>query len=232
MFRWHLKHDIDLAREVVAVRPGPGLTDWNLIAANLQAAWPEDPQRHLKGRSCKEHFEVMLTHHKEGNEAALKKSGTEEEYNAIHQLMDDAASYFADMQRDKGVKKIKKRATEDEDKQKGFEMRDAAMKTLKQKSPGSGSDEDEDDSPGPSRKKAKTRTHSGKRPDVVSFLENKNKAFTEFRERELEYKREQLAADIKLKQEQMELDKRRVGIQEQQMELQLQMMQALIQSKT
>ena len=79
---------------------------------------------------------------------------------------------------------------------------------------------------------AKTRTHSGKRPDVVSFLENKNKAFTEFRERELEYKREQLAADIKLKQEQMELDKHRVGIQEQQMELQLQMMQALIQSKT
>ena len=66
----------------------------------------------------------------------------------------------------------------------------------------------------------------------MSFLENKNKAFTEFRERELEYKREQLAADIKLKQEQMELDtKRRVSIQEQQMELQLQMMQALIQSK-
>ena len=66
----------------------------------------------------------------------------------------------------------------------------------------------------------------------MSFLENKIKAFTEFRERELEYKREQLAADIKLKQEQMELDtKRRVSIQEQQMELQLQMMQALIQSK-
>ena len=66
----------------------------------------------------------------------------------------------------------------------------------------------------------------------MSFIENKNKAFTEFRERELEYKREQLAADIKLKQEQMELDtKRRVSIQEQQMELQLQMMQALIQSK-
>lgn len=78
---------------------------------------------------------------------------------------------------------------------------------------------------------AKTRTHSGKRPDVVSFLENKNKAFTEFRERELEYKKVQLAADLKLKQEQMVLEKCRVGIQEQQMELQLQMIKALIQSK-
>ena len=73
MFRWHINHDIDLEREVVGVRPGPGLTDWNLMADNLEAAWTEDHQRHLKWRSCKEHFEVMLAHHKEGNEAALKK---------------------------------------------------------------------------------------------------------------------------------------------------------------
>lgn len=65
----------------------------------------------------------------------------------------------------------------------------------------------------------------------MSFLENKNKAFTEFRERELEYKKVQLAADLKLQQEQMVLEKCRVGIQEQQMELQLQMIKALIQSK-
>lgn len=61
----------------------------------------------------------------------LNRSGTEVEYNVIHQLMDDGASYFADMQKE-GVKKIKNKAKEDEDKQKGFEMRDAAMKTLKQ----------------------------------------------------------------------------------------------------
>ena len=61
----------------------------------------------------------------------LNRSGTEEEYKEIHQLMDDAASYFADMQKEEGVKKIKKMAKDDEDKQKGFEMRDAAMKTLK-----------------------------------------------------------------------------------------------------
>jgi len=33
-----MKHNIDLTREVVAVRPGPGLTDWKLIAANLETA--------------------------------------------------------------------------------------------------------------------------------------------------------------------------------------------------
>ena len=50
-------------------------------------------------------------------------------------------------------------------------------------------------------------------------------------EREWEYKKEQLAADLKLKQVQVALEKRRVTIQEQQIELQLQMMKALIQSK-
>lgn len=62
----------------------------------------------------------------------LTRSGTEEEYSVIHHLMDDAASYFADIQKEEGVKKMKKKGKEDEDKHKGFEMRDPAMKTLKQ----------------------------------------------------------------------------------------------------
>lgn len=41
---------------------------------------------------------------------SIKRSGTEEEYNVIHQLIDDAASYFADMQKEYGVKKNKKKA--------------------------------------------------------------------------------------------------------------------------
>lgn len=61
----------------------------------------------------------------------LNRSGTEEEYNESHQFMDDAASYFADMQRRRG-QEIKKKAKDEEDNQKGFEVRDAAMKTLKQ----------------------------------------------------------------------------------------------------
>ena len=43
---------------------------------------------------------------------ATSRSGTEEQYNVIHQLMDDAASYFADIQKEEGVKKIKKKAKE------------------------------------------------------------------------------------------------------------------------
>ena len=74
MFRCHARHDLDLLREVVAVRPKSS-NDWNTIAANLQHAWgDEETQRSpIKGRSCKEHFDVLLAHHKARNASALKK---------------------------------------------------------------------------------------------------------------------------------------------------------------
>ena len=71
MFRWHINHDLDLRREVMALRPS-NPNDWNLIADNLQRAWAKD-EITVKGRSCKEHFDVLLRHHKDENSAALKK---------------------------------------------------------------------------------------------------------------------------------------------------------------
>ena len=70
MFRWHINHDLDLLREVLALRPS-NPSDWNLIADNLQRAWAND-EITVKGHSCKEHFDV-LRHHKDENSAALKK---------------------------------------------------------------------------------------------------------------------------------------------------------------
>ena len=71
MFRWNINHDLDLLREVLALRPS-NPNDWNLIADNLQRAWAKD-EITVKGRSCKEHFDVLLHHHKDENSAALKK---------------------------------------------------------------------------------------------------------------------------------------------------------------
>jgi hypothetical protein len=74
MFRWHARHDVDLLREVVAVQP-KSANDWNTIAANLQNVWGEELTQRtpIKGRSCKEHFDVLFAHHRAGNASALKK---------------------------------------------------------------------------------------------------------------------------------------------------------------
>ena len=71
MFRWHVNHDLDLLREVVGGRP-KNHTDWASIADKLNSAWGNE-ENPVRGRSCKEHFDVLLKHHKENNVAALKK---------------------------------------------------------------------------------------------------------------------------------------------------------------
>ena len=57
----------------------------------------------------------------------IVRSGTEEQYNEIHQLLDDIRAYIDDLQQQskKGKKKDEK------DKQKATEFRDKAMETLK-----------------------------------------------------------------------------------------------------
>ena len=56
----------------------------------------------------------------------IYRSGTEEQYTDVHQLLDDMQSYIDDMQQTKNNKK-----KEEEDKKKGIELRDKAMETLK-----------------------------------------------------------------------------------------------------
>ena len=56
----------------------------------------------------------------------IYRSGTEEQYTDVHQLLDDIQSYIDDMQQTKNNKK-----KEEEDKKKGIELRDKAMETLK-----------------------------------------------------------------------------------------------------
>ena len=60
----------------------------------------------------------------------LSKSGTEEEYNELHQLIKDISSYREDFlekkEKENGAAMLKR----ERDKQRGEEMRDAAMRYL------------------------------------------------------------------------------------------------------
>lgn len=58
----------------------------------------------------------------------LFRSGTEEQYTEVHQLLDDIQSYLEDLEQSSDQSKRKKN---DQDKQKAHEMRNASMETLK-----------------------------------------------------------------------------------------------------
>lgn len=78
--------------------------------------------------------------------------------------------------------------------------------------------------------KSKKRKQPG-RPDVTSYLSEKKELEKTLRTQELEYKRDALEAETKLGQEQIEADKRRISLQEEQMNMQLELLKALMSSK-
>ena len=65
----------------------------------------------------------------------------------------------------------------------------------------------------------------------MSYLSEKKELESTLRTQELEYKRDALEAETKLKQEQLVVEKRRISLQEQQMNMQLELLKAFITSK-
>ena len=59
--------------------------------------------------------------------SVMFRSGTEEEYSELEQLLEDIVSYNKDFVYAKEVKKEMHKKKDEEDKQKGIEMRQAAM---------------------------------------------------------------------------------------------------------
>lgn len=55
------------------------------------------------------------------------RSGTEEQYTEVEQLLDDIVSYITDLK----IQQSKNNKKDADDKQKGVELRDKAMETLK-----------------------------------------------------------------------------------------------------
>ena len=73
--RWPLlQHDIDLAKEVVASRPDKPC-DWDNIASRLNSLFSVTNGKvvELKGRSCRERVERLLTKYKAADALARKR---------------------------------------------------------------------------------------------------------------------------------------------------------------
>ena len=118
IFRWPLLyHDLSLAKEVISVHPEKP-SDWDSIATKLSDIFtsPIKPVV-IKGRACRERLDLLVKKYKEEDTKALKRyasrylylsrsfvlpiysacrSGTEEEYTELHQLLEDIQCYLKD----------------------------------------------------------------------------------------------------------------------------------------
>ena len=159
-FRWELENDISLCVEVCKLRPDK-TQQWQEVADSLNKLFSTSAKAtQLKGRGCKERLFLLLKKYKEEDVRSLKRfdyfvshenkllnvwcvrscvyahgvrSGTEEDYTELAQLLEDIQSYQKDFEEKKENEKqaaVEKRL---EEKRKGEAIRKAAMQRLSSK---------------------------------------------------------------------------------------------------
>ncbi|XP_068743269.1 DNA ligase 1-like isoform X2 [Montipora capricornis] len=177
-FRWpSIQNDLALAKEVASRKPQTH-QEWDELATVLSEVFSSDSNRvELKGRGCRERLARLIEKNEQDDKKSLKKSGTEEEYSELSQLLQDISTYRRDMEENKAKtskEKEQKKKKEREDKKMGEEIRKKAMEGLA------------------SSKRGKVTRKRATRLSAVQMLEQKNERRADLKERELKLKAEEL----------------------------------------
>ncbi|KAK3732399.1 hypothetical protein QZH41_016781 [Actinostola sp. cb2023] len=133
-FRWpSMTNDIMLATEVSSRKPKTS-SEWEQVASILSLAFStsEKPVE-LTGRACRERLDRLVNKYKVEDKKSLKRSGSEEEYTELQQILEDICTFRRDQAELKQKEKQNKKKKEKEDIQKGLEMRAAALSGMHSK---------------------------------------------------------------------------------------------------
>ncbi|XP_067035116.1 uncharacterized protein [Acropora muricata] len=230
-FRWPLpKHDIMLAKEYAARKPDK-IDEWDSIALVLSSEFrTEDKPIVLTGRACKERLRRLLDKYKDDDKKSLRKSGSEEEFNELHQLLEDINAYQRDMEEQKAEEKSEKgnkKKKEAMDKRKGEQMRAAALKGMAKSKKGTkeitdSENESYSESDSESTTSSKETPKGGKRKKVqqraskrsaIDMLTQKNnqkvdvkKEELALRRMELDFQKEKYAAEADERKTKLEME--------------------------
>ena len=74
----------------------------------------------------------------------------------------------------------------------------------------------------------KPKAKRSQQPDVMSFLADKAETERDFKNQELEFRQEALDAETKLKRDALDVEMRRIELQEKQVNMQMELFKALI----
>lgn len=195
-FRWpKVEHDLALVKEYTESRPSKP-DEWDEVAKRLSVVF----QSEVKGRGCREHLDLLIKKHKANEKKALKRSGTEEEYSELVQLLEDVTTYQSDL----ATKKVSVPKRKDElDREKGLQMRNAAMITHAKRKLSTETTDDEDDdnvpvdnddATGKKARKAKGRVGASQ---LLTYLSNKQEDTVKLKQRKLDMEERKLELEEK-----------------------------------
>ncbi|CAB3986879.1 Hypothetical predicted protein [Paramuricea clavata] len=221
-FRWpSTENDIALAREVAASRPEKP-NDWDGIATRLSEHFSTDGKPvELKARGCRERMDRLLSKYKQEDAKSLKRSGAEEDYNELKQLLEDISTFRRDMMVLKDKEKEEKRNQAENGKRKAEMMRRAVMERRRetyddnQDSIHSSEEESEDEE---LIKKMVRKDSKSNRPRLtkltaMEMLANKYEKKAELKEKELEIRKMELELNTKKHESEVQERQRRLEVE-------------------
>ncbi|CAB4023790.1 Hypothetical predicted protein [Paramuricea clavata] len=204
-FRWpSIENDIALAREVAASRPEKP-NDWDKIGTRLSEHFSTDGKPvELKARGCRERMDRLLSKYKQEDAKSLKRSGAEEDYNKLKQLLEDISTFRRDMMVLKDKEKEEKRNQAENGKRKAEMIRRAAMEKRRetyddnQDSIHSSEEESEDEEliKKMVRKDSKSNRPRQTKLTAMEMLANKYEKKAELKEKELEIRKMELEVEL------------------------------------
>lgn len=198
MVRWTLNHDVKLLKLMQVDFPKTN-ADWQLLAEKISS---DDFQ--IAGRGAKERWtKTILPKYKSDNTAALKRSGTEEDYTELDQLIQD----LADRQGELNLELETTTLNEKKKREEGQKLREMSMLTLKRKKEqdincestcSSGTTSPRPDTPNstdtdiPPRKKFRVSQPNREQQDLLTYMREKDERANELKRQELEIQKQKV----------------------------------------
>ncbi|ETV89871.1 hypothetical protein H310_15291 [Aphanomyces invadans] len=202
-YRFTTQVDIDLLKEVMAVRPhdapyGQTLARWEEVVEHMREMRGPD----LTTAGCRKRLDDLMAAFKKDTVKSLRATGTEEEYNEREQLIQDLSDMMDTAYKTKTTLKEEKNKKIDIREREGLMLRETALMTMKRKS--DALEEEEEVSPSnlkEPRPSSALKDVASAVVDIMSMIDASN----EFKRAEIDAKRGSNA----LLQRKVELEERR-----------------------
>lgn len=194
MVRWTLRDDLNMMHMMQLSFPKTA-ADWQLIAENLTQAAPDSGT--FTGRGARERWmKTILIKFKCQNTASLKRSGTEEDYTELDNLIQD----LADRQSDLDAEAVECTMNERKKREEGIKLRNISMLSLKRKQEEMNTSNSDDplacSSPISSLEDLpayKPRTSKGStQRDVLVYMKERDEKANELRREELQIEKQKV----------------------------------------
>ncbi|XP_061196548.1 uncharacterized protein LOC133204818 [Saccostrea echinata] len=211
MFRFSVKHDIDLLICVTAVNPyaGDAANKWSEIAESFMEIYDGVA---IDGRRCRERTSLLLSYFKSEDREKLYRSGCDEDYSKKEQLLQEVLELSESQHQQKKEKQ--------KENEKGMLIRKKAMENMTASTASLTTDPREDDElPVLKRKRSSNSATS-----MIEFLQKKTDSENQLSKEKIELEKKR----VEVEEKRQVLDQERIALEKEERKAMIDLFKELI----